>query len=156
MLLLFGLGLASLHAQEALLAAGGNALGSGGSVSYSVGQVFYAINLGVNGSVEQGVQQPYEISFVPEKADSSRANIICSVFPNPVTDHLTLTVENYEGTGLSYKLYNGFGQQIDENDITNNQVSVKMGWLAPAIYLLKITIRGQEIKTFKIIKRKVQ
>ena len=53
-----------LIAQEAIPAAGSNAIGSGGSVSYSVGQVVYTINTGTNGSVAEGVQQPYEISVV--------------------------------------------------------------------------------------------
>jgi len=37
--LLLGLGLTGLQAQESVNATGGNASGSGGSVSYSVGQV---------------------------------------------------------------------------------------------------------------------
>jgi hypothetical protein len=43
--------------------AGGEATGSGGSVSYSVGQVVYTTNTGINGSVAQGVQQPYEFQM---------------------------------------------------------------------------------------------
>ena len=36
---LFGVGIAGVQAQEAVPAAGGNASGSGGTVSYTVGQV---------------------------------------------------------------------------------------------------------------------
>jgi hypothetical protein len=56
--------LSTIHAQEAIPAGGGNASGSGGSASYSVGQVVYTTNTGTNGSAAQGVQQPYEISVV--------------------------------------------------------------------------------------------
>ena len=51
-----------IMAQQAINASGANATGSGGSVSYSVGQVLYTTNSGSNGSSAQGVQQPYEIS----------------------------------------------------------------------------------------------
>ena len=51
-----------LHAQTGIPAAGGNASGTGGSVSFSVGQVFYLMNTGTTGSVLEGVQQPFEIS----------------------------------------------------------------------------------------------
>ncbi len=51
--LLLGLGLTGLHAQESVNATGGNASGSGGSASYSVGQVVYTTNTGTNGSVTQ-------------------------------------------------------------------------------------------------------
>jgi len=61
-LLLFGLGLTGLQAQESVNAAGGNASGSGGTVSYTVGQVVYTTKTGTNGSVAEGVQQAYEIS----------------------------------------------------------------------------------------------
>lgn len=60
-LLLLGLGLTGLQAQESVNATGGNASGSGGSASYSVGQVVYTTNTGTNGTVAQGVQQPFEI-----------------------------------------------------------------------------------------------
>ena len=63
-LLMLGLGLTGLQAQESVNATGGNAQGSGGSVSYSVGQLFYLIITGETGSVSEGVQQPYEISVV--------------------------------------------------------------------------------------------
>ena len=63
-LLLLGVGLTGLQAQQAIPASGGNASGSGGSASYSVGQVIYSKNTGTNGSVAQGIQQPYEIMVV--------------------------------------------------------------------------------------------
>jgi len=50
-----------VSAQEAVLATGADAAGSGGKVSYSVGQIAYTSQTGSNGSVTQGVQQPYEI-----------------------------------------------------------------------------------------------
>jgi len=46
-----------IHAQQTIPAAGDNASGSGGSVSYTIGQVFYSTNGGSpNGAAEQGVQ----------------------------------------------------------------------------------------------------
>lgn len=56
-ILLLGLGLTSLHAQESVNTTGGNASGSGGSASYSVGQVVYTSNTETSGSVAQGVLQ---------------------------------------------------------------------------------------------------
>src|SRR6056297_978638 len=61
-MLLFGPGLTGANAQQAMPASGGDASGSGGFVSYSVGQVVYTTHTGANGSVAQGVQQTYEIA----------------------------------------------------------------------------------------------
>ena len=57
---LFGLG--GLNAQTTVAAVGGESTGTGGTVSYTVGQIIYTTNIGANGSLAQGVQQPYEIS----------------------------------------------------------------------------------------------
>ncbi len=53
------LGLGGLQAQENTIATGGEATGAGRTASYSVGQVVYTTATGANGSVAQGVQQPY-------------------------------------------------------------------------------------------------
>jgi hypothetical protein len=52
-----------LTMQNTIPAAGGNAKGSGGSASFTVGQIFYTKLSGTNGSVVQGIQQPHEISM---------------------------------------------------------------------------------------------
>ncbi|RLD56213.1 MAG: T9SS C-terminal target domain-containing protein, partial [Bacteroidetes bacterium] len=70
------LGLSNLQAQEVIPATGGEASGSGGSASYTVGQVVYTTNTGTNGnSVSQGVQQPYEISVVTGIAEAKDINL---------------------------------------------------------------------------------
>ncbi len=48
---------ACLHAQNSVNASGGEATGSG-EMSFSIGQVVYTVNSGLNGAVSNGVQQP--------------------------------------------------------------------------------------------------
>ena len=63
--ILFFFGLSTLQAQETVTTSGGEAVGSSGSASYTVGQLLYTTQKGTNGnSATQGVQQPYEISVV--------------------------------------------------------------------------------------------
>jgi hypothetical protein len=47
--------------QESIKTTVSNATGSEGSASYSIGQVVYQTHTGTNGSVAEGIQQPYEI-----------------------------------------------------------------------------------------------
>ncbi len=149
--LLLGLGLTGLHAQEAIPAAGGNASGSGGSVSYSVGQVVYTTNTGTNGSVAQGVQQNYAIS-ITTGLDAKGINLEYTAYPNPTTDNLTLKVENHENRDLSYLLYNMNGKLLESKKLTGNKTTITMENLVPAAYFLKIINYQKGIKTFKIIK----
>ncbi len=150
--LLLGLGLSGLQAQESINATGGNAAGSGGSASYSVGQVVYTTNTGTNGSVAQGVQQPFEISVVIGIEEANGITLQCSAYPNPTTDFLTLKVENSDNKTLLYQLFDMAGKLLQSERITGNQTSIVMSNLVPATYFVKVIQNQEELKTFKIIK----
>ena len=151
--LLLGLGLTGLQAQTAVTATGGDASGSGGTVAYSVGQVVYTTNTGTNGSVAQGVQQPFEISVVTGIEEAKGINLMVSAYPNPTTDFLTLKVENYDNTNLSYQLLDMNGKLLESKKLECNQTSIVMSNLVPVTYFLKVIQGEKEVKTFKIIKK---
>jgi hypothetical protein len=153
----FTVGLLSVQAQDAIPASGGNASGGGGTVSYTVGQVVYTTNTGTNGSVAQGVQQPYEISVVTGIENSMKINLSCTVYPNPATTHLTLKVENNDNENLSYQLYEISGKLLENKKVEGNETTIFMEHRPVATYLLKVVQTDQasppkEIKTFKIVK----
>jgi hypothetical protein len=150
--LLLGLGLTGLQAQESVNATGGNASGSGGSASYSVGQVVYTTNTGTNGSVVQGVQQPYEISVVTGLEEAKGIHLSVTAYPNPTTDYLTLEVKDFELSNLNFQLYDMNGKLLQSEKITGNQTSIVMSSLVPATYFVKVIQGNKEVKTFKIIK----
>ena len=151
--LLLGLGLTGLQAQTSINATGGNASGSGGSSSYSVGQVAYQTHTGTNGSVAQGVQQPFEISVVTAIEEAKGINLSVSAYPNPTTDYLTLEVKEFELSNMSFQLYDMSGKLLQNEKITGNQTSIVMSNLVPATYFVKVTESNKEVKTFKIIKK---
>jgi len=149
---LLGLGLTGLQAQESVNATGGDALGSGGSASYSVGQVVYTTNTGTNGSVAQGVQQPYEISVVTAIEQAKCINLSVSVYPNPTTDYLTLSIGEFDISNLSYQLYDISGKLLQNEKNIGNQTSISMSNLVPATYFVKVIQGNKEVKVFKITK----
>lgn len=154
-LFLFGLGLTGIQAQvihETIPATGGNASGSGGNVSYSVGQLVYNTNEGTNGTVSQGIQQPYGISIVTELEETQGINLSITAFPNPTTDYLTLSTVNFDNKNLSFHLYDINGKMIQESKINISETRISMTEISPAIYFLKVTDKGKEIKVFKIVK----
>lgn len=153
LILLFLLGIFSpkLQAQQAIVASGGNAAGSGGTASFSVGQVTYTYVSGSNGSVGQGVQQAFEI-FALGVDDFPNINLVMMVYPNPVTSLLNLKIENLATADLEYQLYDIQGKLISNKKIIQQETQIDMGNLASAIYFLKILDNSEPIKTFKIIK----
>jgi hypothetical protein len=151
-----GLGFAGLHAQEAIPAAGGNASGSGGLVSFSVGQAVYSTNTGANGSVAQGVQQPFEIFVVTGLEEAIGIKLNLSAFPNPTTDILTLKVDvstQLTTQSMLYQLFDLSGKLLINKELTSNEASIDMKNLVPATYLLKVVDKNKVVKTFKIIKK---
>ena len=93
-IILLGIGIAGLQAQEAIPATGNDAYGNGGSASYSVGQLVFNMNTGTNGSEAQGVQQPYEISVVIGIGEVLEDYLELTAYPNPATDYLMLRVDS--------------------------------------------------------------
>ena len=161
------LGLGGLNAQDATTATGGEASGTGGTASYSIGQLFYTTNTGTNGSVAQGVQQAYEISTIVG-IDVKNINIELSVYPNPTTDYLTLKVEDPElssrwPSGLNFQLYDMQGKLLENKKIVESSSLIKMEDLPSSTYFLKVYSVGRNnrtgvtgnqttVKTFRIIK----
>jgi hypothetical protein len=151
-LLLFITGLTGVYAQSVIPTTGGNASGSGGSVSYSVGQVIYSTNTGTSGSEVQGVQQPFEISVITGLEEGKSINMQCSAYPNPATYYVNLKVENFKTENLSYQLYDVSGKLLGNKKIDANETKIDMHDLVISTYFLKITQNNKEIKVFKIIK----
>jgi hypothetical protein len=151
-LLMSGFGISILQAQEAIPTSGGNATGTGGSVSYSVGQVVYTTNTGTNGTVAQGVQQPYEISVVTAISNTEGINLECTVYPNPTRGIIKLVVETKDFENLRFQLFDLNGILLQDKKVEAEETEILMDSLSPSTYFLKILNGNKEIKTFKIIK----
>jgi hypothetical protein len=152
-MLMFGIALSGLKAQEAVLASGGEASGSAGTVHYSVGLVFYTTSKGTTGTVAEGVQQPYEISIVSASESVNEGIQSIQVYPNPVTDHLNLVVNYREASKLSYQLYDMKGNLLENSLLTRDETLLDMSKYAPATYFVRVIKCREEIITFKIIKK---
>ena len=135
-------------------ASGGNASGTGGSVSYSVGQVFNTTAFGTNGSVSEGVQQPFEISVL-SGMDITGIDLYYAVYPNPTSGKLTLKLDastTPDIRSMRYQLYDVNGKMLQNDRLTEYETSIEMSNFNSATYFLKVTKNNKEVKLFKIIK----
>lgn len=140
------------YAQSGTNASGGEGSGNGGTVSFSIGQTSYNSNKASNGSVSEGVQQPFEISVLSTQENMEGIQLSINAYPNPTSDHLTLSILNLEETNLSYQLFDIQGRMINNESITNSLTNISMANLVSSTYILKIFKKNHNIKTFKIIK----
>lgn len=151
-ILMFLIGLTGVNAQEALPAAGGNASGSEGSVSYTIGQMAYTLNSGTSGSVSQGVQQPYEIMVLTGVDERLGIDLTMKAYPNPTTNFLTLSHNKSDLSELVYQLCDMNGRLLESKILESGETTISMSKYNPSAYILKVIQNNKEIKTFKIIK----
>ena len=149
---LLSLGATTLFAQQMNLAAGGEASGTGGTVSYSIGQLFYTPISGSTHNILQGVQQPYEISVLAVKEVAKKIELVATVFPNPTVDNFTLKVENNKFKNLYYELYDLNGQLLQKNKVESDETQIGIANLNSSYYILRVYDGNESIKTFKISK----
>ncbi len=150
----------AVFCQQQIVSDGGNAAGSGGSASYSVGQIAYTYATATTGSISQGVQQTVVISTLGIDAFPS-IKLEMSVYPNPTNNNATLKIADLTLQNLSYQLFDTTGKQILRKQISNSETSISFENLNAAIYFLQViaspensaeAISNKTIKTFKIIK----
>lgn len=145
------LGMLSLKAQEAIPATGGNATGSGGSASYTVGQVAYTTSSSPSISVSQGVQQAYEILTSTIEVISAN-KLKLEAYPNPTAHAISLSIGNYSGERLTYQLYDYKGAKILRKELNSSQAEVDLHGLAAGVYTLTVFHNNSLIETLRIVK----
>lgn len=140
-------------AQQNTVTAGGDASGTGGSASYSIGQVDYVTASGTGGVATQGVQQPYEI-YQTVGIKTADIKLELSAYPNPATDLLNLLFKN-KPADLHYELLNAEGKLLKEEHIDAELTAIHVEELSNGTYYLDVLAKNNTvIATFKVIKTK--
>ena len=140
------------NAQTSVNASGGNATGSSGSASYSVGQVFNQTYSSASGSVSEGVQQPLELLTTGVDDIESFLQSF-AIYPNPVKQYLYLQKKQEDGVRTTYRLLDLNGKILQTGEVTNTLQSINMQKYAAAVYFLEIIQPNKKSQTFKVIKK---
>lgn len=138
-------------AQSNTVSSGGNANGSGGTVSYSIGQIDYISSNGSNGSINQGVQQPYEI-FSISGLDEFNQLFNIAIGPNPTTDLLYLSVKEHI-ENLSFSLVDLNGKELCQRHSLFEKAEIDMSAYPAGTYMLTIYKLNSSIQSYKILKK---
>lgn len=140
------------QSQEATVSSGGDASGTNGTVSYTIGQIDYEYRTGSDGNITEGVQQ---IVVEPTSSlDENQTNIVLNAYPNPAYDHIVIETSATSGSeNVSYKMYDTKGKLVKEGRISSEKTTVDVTELVGANYFLKVTQGNELIKSFKILKQ---
>ena len=138
-----------IKAQNNTVSAGADAEGSNGSVSYSIGQVVYTSATGINGSINQGVQQPYDYDVI---TGIEHTEIDLSLYPNPTLGQVNLSIADSRTQEYSLFLYDASGRLIMQNSQLNMLNSFSMESYAAGAYTLSVFKKEELVKSFRIIR----
>jgi hypothetical protein len=141
---------APVYTQSNTLSSGGEANGTGGTVSFSVGQIDYIQSSGSGGSVNQGVQQTYSIEEENNLNELGKS-IALTVGPNPSTDWLS--IQSAETTDLFFFITDANGKIILEKCPLLHSQQINMQEWSQGMYFLQVTQLQTPIKQLKLIKR---
>jgi hypothetical protein len=138
--------------QETISTTGGEATGSGGTASYTVGQISYTTNTGTNGIVAQGVQQTYTVVIDDSGVAENGISLTITTFPNPTLDKVNLKIEDFSTQELNYVLTDLSGRLLQEKKVVNAVSEIELNQYESGTYILKVKNTSNEVRTFKIIK----
>ena len=148
---LTGCSTSKLLAQQGTNTGGTEAKGDGGAASITVGQVDYISLKGAGGTISQGVQQAYSIEVL-QGIEVAAINLSATVYPNPSSDFVMLSIDNMKLLDMSYAVYDFEGKLLGKQTITEDITKINLITFNKGIYLIKISEKNNEVKTFKIVK----
>jgi hypothetical protein len=143
----------NVKAQESVNAAGGQATGRGGTVSFSVGQIAYTAETSQAGLMAQGIQRPYRVSLIENRPGHSQSVFESVVYPNPTSDDLVLQIHAGGSEKLHFRLMDLNGKVLNGGQLTGLISQIPTHTLAAGVYLLVIfDTTSNPLQTFQIIK----
>jgi hypothetical protein len=139
----------NLTAQNNTVSAGGDAEGSNGSISFTVGQVVYTSAEGSNGSVNQGVQQPYDIDII---TGIKHEEIELTLYPNPTLGQFNLSIADSRTSEYSIQLFDAAGRLLLNKKQLLELNSISLESYATGTYVLSVFKKDELIKSFRIVR----
>ena len=141
----------NLYSQQSINGSGGEASGSNGNISYSIGQITVKTSTGSNGSIHQGIQQNSEL-FVLNSNNYKSISLEASVHPNPVIEDRILYLTKLDNKLIRYRLFTSNGSIIKEGETQLLQTVISFKNYTPGIYILQVEDLNSK-KEFTIIKK---
>jgi hypothetical protein len=136
-------------AQESINTSGTSSTSSSGSISYSIGQVVYTSASGTTGSINQGVQQPFEFEII---TGVEHTEIEMAVFPNPAVEQLQLNISSTNIENYSIQLFDARGKLVMSNSKIQPINTIPVVDFMSGIYFLSVYEYSTLVKSYRIVR----
>ena len=139
----------SSFGQNALSAAGGHFKTSGGSTSFTVGQVAYVLKKGTGSYLNEGVQQVYTKKTTPIEELVYLKEV--QLYPNPTQETFNLIISTKEDVQVRYTIMDYLGKEIRNGNILSEKSEISLRDLPSGNYFISLKSK-KENRIFKIVK----
>lgn len=154
LLILFFITSTSVIYAQSSFVAGGESVGKEVNVSFSIGQSVAGYASDGNSSVNIGVQQVFE-SIIASSTDYQTSNFSLSVYPNPFTDIIDVTVSEIN-TPSKVLIFDTKGVLAGtyEFPTTSSTLTLNLSFLPEGVYYLALVDKDMKLlSNVKIVKR---
>ena len=141
------------NAQSGFVSLGATISNQQGSISYSIGQSAFVNSKSNEGSMEFGIQQPYQyISVTSIPGINSTEGI--NIFPNPTRESLLITGFNRLSLSnpMTTQIVSQSGQILKQYLINNTAMKIDVKNLYPGVYFLTVMQNYKILNVYKFIK----
>lgn len=143
----------NLKGQTSMNTSGGDGTGNGGSVAFSIGQVFFQVVEDPQISFSEGVQQAFEISIIDGVEEEKPFSFAISAFPNPIMDVLHIELKDEFSGTVMFQVHDAIGNLIQEGEASSSKFTIQTtNWSGGAYYLHVYITDSLQSSTLKIVK----
>jgi hypothetical protein len=139
----------SSFGQNALSAAGGHFKTSGGSTSFTVGQVAYVLKNGTGSYLNEGIQQVYTKKTTPIEELVYLKEV--QLYPNPTQETMTLILSSKEDVQVRFTIMDYLGKEIRNGNILSEKSEISLRDLPAGNYFISLKSK-KENRIFKMVK----
>ena len=136
-------------AQNAISSTGGHFKTTGGSTSFTVGQVAYVLKKGNGSYLNEGVQQVYTKKTTPVEELVYLKEV--QLYPNPTQETMTLILSSKEDVQVRYTIMDYLGKEIKYGIILSEKSEISLRDLPSGNYFISLKSK-KEIRIFKMVK----
>lgn len=140
-----------LAAQEVVAPAGHYFEGENMSISFTLGELAVETLYGESIVLTQGFQQ--SVLLITSLEELEGADIAVSVFPNPTSNVLTVSVNKGDLQSLSYHIYDLSGVLLSTGEIKNIEETISFREYMTGVYVLSVIKNNKPVHTFRIVKQ---
>ena len=135
--------------QNAISSTGGHFKTTGGSTSFTVGQVAYVLKKGNGPYLNEGVQQVYTKKTTPVEELVYLKEV--QLYPNPTQETMTLILSSKEDVQVRYTIMDYLGKEIRNGNILSEKSEISLVDLPSGNYFISLKSK-KENRIFKIVK----